>query len=109
MQQMRPYLDVRDAVRAFSFIVQTNRFDRETYNLVTVNTTVSEIVAEIRGHIPDLSVEYVDSPIMNQLSYEVSAEKFRRLGFEFSGNLREGIEQTVSWLRNVRTARLRAN
>jgi nucleoside-diphosphate-sugar epimerase len=102
MGQRRPYLDVADAVRALDFILRTDRFHADTYNLVTTNATVSDIVGLIRAHVPDLAVQYVDSPIMNQLSYEVRADTFRRLGFEFSGDLRAGIAETVAWLRNVR-------
>ena len=95
LNQERPYLDLSDAVRALDFLTRRERFDNEIYNVLTVNATVGEIVAIIREQIPDLEVQYVDSPIMNQLSYTVSAEKFKALGFEFRGDLRRGIGDTV--------------
>ena len=39
------------------------------------------------------------SKIMNQLSYEVSCDRFKALGFDFSGNLRKGIGETISQLK----------
>ena len=97
--QQRPYLDLGDAVSALLFILRRRLFDRQTYNVLTVNTTVAAIVDGIRLHVPDLRIRYVDSPIMNQLSYTVSGEKFKALGFESSGSLPAGIEATVALLR----------
>ena len=64
--------------------------------------TVGDIVEVIRKFVPDLRVELVDAAIMNQLSYTVSPAKFRALGFEYQGNLEQGIRSTVELLRGVR-------
>jgi len=103
MDQKRPYLDLDDAIKALRFIMDRNLFDNQVYNVVTANSTVREIVGIVRSHIPDIEVEYVDAKIMNQLSYRVLNDKFRALGFEFTGSLEEGIKQTVQLLRNVRS------
>jgi nucleoside-diphosphate-sugar epimerase len=102
LNQKRPYLDLSDAVRAIDFIIQTKHFDGEIYNVLTENTTVAEIVDIIRLHVPDTHIEYVDSRVMNQLSYEVSCEKFKALGFEFKGNVARGIAETIALMRDVR-------
>lgn len=101
LDQKRPYLDLGDAVRAVRFILKTSRFDKQIYNVLTDNSSVGEIIAVIKTFVPDLKVELVDSPIMNQLSYTVLCDKFRALGFEFKGNMREGIGDTVRLLRGV--------
>jgi nucleoside-diphosphate-sugar epimerase len=97
--QKRPYLDLTDACRAIAFILETDLFDGQTYNVVTVNAAVRDAIDAIRQYVPKLEVGFVDSPIMNQLSYEVSAQKFRDRGFEFLGALRRGIGETISLLR----------
>ena len=102
-EQMRPYLYLGDAVRALLFILQKNLFDNRVYNVLTSNTTVMEIVSILRRHVSDVSVDLVDSPIMNQLSYTVSSDRFCRLGFDFHGTLEQGIQETVEMLRNVRS------
>ena len=102
MHQKRPYLDVGDAVRALDFIVRGRVFDRRVYNAVTANATVADIVRKIRRHVPDVRVEYVDSPIMNQLSFRVSSRRFRRLGFRFTGSLAKGIADTVKLFDGLR-------
>ena len=103
LHQKRPYLELGDAVRALRFIVDGDRFDGRIYNVVTDNITVSDIVEVIRGFVPDLRVELVDSRIMNQLSYNVSAARFRALGFEFRGELKRSIGDTVTLLRGLRS------
>jgi UDP-glucose 4-epimerase len=102
LHQRRPYLDLTDAVRAILFIVERNLFDNSIYNIVTNNNTVGEIINIINESIPDINIEYVDSKIMNQLSYNVSNEKFRKTGFKFVGDLRKGIVDTIKVLHGVR-------
>jgi nucleoside-diphosphate-sugar epimerase len=103
MHQLRPYLDLGDGVEALKFAMQRGLFDCRIYNVLTANATVHDIVEIIRQHIPDLAVEYVDSEIMNQLSYNVSNQRFRDLGFAFHGSLERGIGETMALLRGVRT------
>ena len=97
--QVRPYLDLGDAVRALWHVVDGKRFDGRTYNVVTTNATVDAIVTILRRFVPALETTLVTSPIMNQLSYEVSTERFRELGFSYSGSLDDGIAKTVAQFR----------
>lgn len=99
MQQHRPYLDVRDAVRALAHVIARNDHTGQLYNVVTQNCTVAEIVELVERQVPGTKVTLVDSPIMNQLSYHVAAGRFAGLGFEFQGNLAHGIAETVALLR----------
>jgi UDP-glucose 4-epimerase len=99
--QKRPYLDLIDAGRAMSFIIEKDIFDGQIYNIVTVNSTVRAIVDIIECTIPRLELRFVDSPIMNQLSFEVSPQRFIDHGFSFSGNLQRGIEETIALLRRA--------
>jgi UDP-glucose 4-epimerase len=101
IHQKRPYLDLGDAVRALMFIIDNDRFDGEIYNVLTDNLTVHQIVEVIRKHVPDLLLEFVDSKIMNQLSYTVACEKFKALGFQFKGHLEQGICETIQLLGGV--------
>jgi nucleoside-diphosphate-sugar epimerase len=98
--QKRPYLDLNDASSAFAFIIKNNLFDGGIYNVLTQNVTVKEIVDVIKEFIPTLEISFVENEIMNQLSYEVSNQKIKNKGFEFSGNLNKGIGATINLLRN---------
>src|SRR5882724_943363 len=101
LHQNRPYLDLGDAVRCLDFIIQHGLYDRRLFNVVTVNTSVNDIIDIIRTHVPDLKIEYVDTKIMNQLSYHVSNDLFKDLGFQFKGDLRSGIGETVRLLQQA--------
>lgn len=99
--QKRPYLDLYDASRAMAFIIRRDLFDGRIYNVLTNNSTVRQIVDMIREFVPDLNVSFVDNKIMNQLSYEVSCERFMAQGFSFAGDLRRGIGETIGLLRQA--------
>jgi nucleoside-diphosphate-sugar epimerase len=102
LHQTRPYLDLGDAVKAITFIIQKKLYDGRVYNVVTTNSSVSSIVDIISRHVAHISVQHVDTRIMNQLSYHVSNERFRDLGFEFKGDLKQGIGKTIDLLKGVR-------
>jgi UDP-glucose 4-epimerase len=97
-EQKRPYLELGDACDAMAYIIRNELFDGRVYNVLTKNATVSQIVDTIREFKPDLEVIFVDNQIMNQLSYEVSCERFNSLGFKFTGDLKDGIGKTMSLL-----------
>ena len=100
-EQRRPYLDIEDAVSAIAFLIKNNQFDNEIYNIVTVNAAVKDIVAEIEKNLADVQVGFVKSKIMNNLSYDVSCEKIKSLGFVPSGSLERGVRDTVELLRGI--------
>ena len=83
------------------YIINNDVFDNEIYNVLTINATVSEIVETIRKFKSELEVSYVDSRVMNQLSYTVACEKFKSLGFVFKGNLEQDIKETVGLFQSV--------
>lgn len=98
--QKRPYLDLKDACRAIVFLIERNIFNNEVYNVLTHNLTVREVVNVLKRYKPKLKVKFVNSKIMNQLSYDVSNKKFQELGFKFKGNLDGSIKKTLKNLLN---------
>ena len=69
--------------------------------MLSHNATVRQVVDTIREFVPNLQVSFVDNKIMNQLSYEVSCERFKAEGFIFAGDLRRGIRETIDLLRQA--------
>jgi nucleoside-diphosphate-sugar epimerase len=106
MDQVRPYLHLTDAVRAIRFVLASDLFDNRVYNVVTENASVRQIVELIRREVADVEVQYVNTQIMNQLSYSVSAERFAQAGFTVEGSLSQGITQTLRLFRGVSHTRL---
>ena len=101
--QFRPYLDLTDAVRTMIFMVRRGQFDGSTYNVLTLNATVAHVVSVLAGFVPDLQIRYVESRLMNDLSYCVDNQRLTRLGCAAGGSLASGIGQTVAMF-NARTA-----
>jgi nucleoside-diphosphate-sugar epimerase len=99
LDQLRPYLELGDAVAAIRFILETELFNNEIYNVLTDNLSVRQITDTIRKYVPSVRIEFVDSRIMNQLSYTVDRSKFEGSGFRFMGDLDTGIRESVELLR----------
>lgn len=104
MHQKRPYLELGDAVDAVKFVIQNDLFDRRVYNVLTNNHTVDQIVNMIKAHVPSLKIEYVDTKIMNQLSYDVSNQRFSKAGFNPKASLEGSISQTIGLLSGIGSA-----
>ncbi len=109
LHQKRPYCDLKDCLQAINFAIQEQLFDAEIYNVVTTNLTVNDIVQIIQENIPGLEIEFVDSPIMNQLSYHVSAQKSIQKGFLYSGNLKESVKECLQKLKNMNVSQVKTN
>jgi UDP-glucose 4-epimerase len=99
--QKRPYLDLGDACRAIAHIIRSELFDGRVYNVLTLNATVREVVDTIRVTVPNLQVQFVESKIMNQLSYEVSNQRFSGTGFKSMANLSASIHDEICLLSNT--------
>jgi UDP-glucose 4-epimerase len=101
LEQKRPYLELNDACKAIGFIIENNIYDGEIYNILSDNYTVREVVSVIEHFVPNIKIEFVDNQIMNQLSYEVSCQKFKKLGFIFNGDIKGGIGEIITLIHNA--------
>ncbi|EQA80367.1 NAD-dependent epimerase/dehydratase family protein [Leptospira alstonii] len=100
--QMRPYLEINDACKTIVEFIKKDIFDGEIYNVLTTNATVRQIVENIRKYVPGLKVEFVDSAIMNQLSYEVSNKKIlNKIHISFAEGLEQSIEAELKLLNAI--------
>lgn len=95
-EQYRPYLGIGDCVEAIKFIFKNGNYG-ETYNVITNNHKLSDLVNHI-NNIKEVSVNMVDTPLLNQYSYKVSVKKLKRLGFYPSNKLATGIRSTMRML-----------
>jgi UDP-glucose 4-epimerase len=102
-EQKRPYLGVTDACRAICHVIEKDLFDGRIYNVVSENVTVRHVVEQIRHLIPESRVDFVDSRIMNQLSYEVIAERMAHTGFEALDRIEAGVRETIEILGGTRS------
>ena len=109
LNQKRPYCVLNDCTNAINYIIQEKIFDRQIYNIVSANLTVDDILKMIKEFIPDIKIRFVDSPIMNQLSYNVSNRKSLKRGFKYNDKLKEIIKEVICKLRNINYKVLKKN
>jgi len=102
IDQLRPYCGLNDLNAAIQHIINNDLFNCETYNIVTTNTTVRSIINILSNLLQGVNVKYVDSPIMNQLSYEVSNAKSVKEGFVYEDDLETSIRETLTQLSAIR-------
>ena len=97
-KQKRPYLELFDACRAISHIIDNKIFNGDTYNVLTDNTSVENIIDKIQKLKPDLNINFVDDNAMNNLSYEVCNKKFKESNFKYFGDMQKEIKTMLSVL-----------
>lgn len=93
--QYRPYLSIRDAFKVFKFCIEKDIFKNDFYNALSANLTVRQVIEMIKKHKKNIRVKYVNSEIMNQLSYHVENTKLKKLGLNLKSNIEKDIKQTL--------------
>ena len=63
--------------------------------------TVNDILKNIKK-IHNIKIKFVNHPIMNQMSYEVSSKKIRDTNFIFYPNVLSSIKKTLEKLKNIK-------
>ena len=96
-KKKRPYLDLDDCVKSIIFCVFNNKIKNETLDVVTVNLKVIDIIKKIET-IKKIKKSFVNTKILNQLSYEVQSDRLLNLNFKFSGDLFSSIKKTIKKL-----------
>lgn len=102
----RPYLHVKDAVRAILFALDRPITGGQVYNVVGQNASVGEIVGLIKRYIPETKISLTKSKVLNQLSFEVDSSKIRSLGFEPRHNLNYGVKELILKFGDLRSTTL---
>lgn len=93
--QKRPYCGLKDCITAINLFIAQSVLPNDIFNIVTSNHTVNEIVQIIKESVPGLKIEFVKSPIMNQLSYEVSNRKSCAQGMSYEDAVEVEIKNTI--------------
>ncbi len=101
IDQYRPYLSLRDAIKSIIFIIQKGIFDQKIYNVLTGNYTVRQILAFIKKNNYKVQIKMTKSPILNQNSYKVSNKKFSKFKVKMSKDIKKDIKDTLSILKNI--------
>ena len=98
--QKRPYLSLGDFNQAIGHIIEKRLVDNSIYNLLSHNKKVCDIIKIINKKV-STKIKFVNHPIMNQLSYEISNKKFRDTNYKFESNLEKDINKIIDRLINI--------
>ena len=101
LNQYRPYLSLHDAFKVFKFCIEKDFFKNEIFNALSGNYTVNQILKKIKKYKKNIKIKFVNSAIMNQLSYHVSSRKLESNGLYLKGNIENDIKKTLKLLRNI--------
>jgi len=95
LHQYRPYLSIRDSFKVFKFCLENNFFENDIFNVLSGNFTVNQILNKIKKIKKRIKIVYVNSPIMNQLSYHVDDKKIKKKGLILKSNIDVDIKDTL--------------
>jgi len=95
LHQYRPYLSIRDSFKVFKFCLEKDFFENDIFNALSGNFTVNQILDKIKKIKKKINVVYVNSPIMNQLSYHVDDQKIKNKGLILKSNIDVDIKDTL--------------
>jgi len=102
LHQFRPYLSIIDSFQTFKFTIEKNFFQNDIFNVLTGNYTVNQILNKIRKFKKNISINCVNAPIMNQLSYHVDDRKIKHHGLKLKGSIEKDIKDTLKLLQNLK-------
>ena len=95
LHQYRPYLSIRDSFKVFKFCLEKDFFENDIFNALSGNFTVKQILNKIKKIKKGIKIVYVNSPIMNQLSYHVDDQKIKNKGLILKSNIDVDIKDTL--------------
>ena len=101
MDQYRPYLSVRDAFKVFKFCIEKNFFNNDIFNALSGNFTVRQILNKIKKYKKKINIKYVDTPLLNQLSYHVDQSKIQKYGLKLNADITLDIKNTINLFKNI--------
>ena len=97
-KQIKSVVSLIDVVRCMKFVSESEKINRETYNLVNEEVTVKEVAEICKKYNPEVSIRVTDDEVPN-LGYTLSNKKILSTGFKFLYNLDESISQMIKqWL-----------
>jgi hypothetical protein len=78
------------------------QYFNQTYNVISGNFKLSDVVKSIEKVSDKVELNMVDTPLLNQFSYDVSDDKVRKTGFEPKDKLEVSVKETLKLLDNLK-------
>ncbi len=104
-EQRRPLVHVNDA--SLAIIAAIDSFETgKTYNVVSDNPSVLEIVNILKAIKPDLKLRFTEQDVMNHLTFSVNSSLFQLSGWTPKIDLRDGLGDLLDSFKNVTSIKL---
>lgn len=94
----RPYLSLQDLTQALKILLSNEEYWNQTYNIVSTHKTYEEILDYIREIVGEIKEDWVDTPMLNTMSYLVNCDKIKKLGYIPHDDVKEEIRKTIQLL-----------
>ena len=72
------------------------------YNILSGNFTVKQIIHMIKQYKKKVSIKFVKTEIMNQLSYHVESKKIKNKGLILNASIKFDIKETLDLFKNFK-------
>jgi nucleoside-diphosphate-sugar epimerase len=95
-------LGLNDAVRSIMHFLDNLQYFNQTYNVISGNFKLSDVVKSIEKVSDKVELNMVDTPLLNQFTYDVSDDKVRKTGFEPKDKLEVSVKETLKLLDNLK-------
>ena len=93
-KQIKSVVPLIDVVRCMKFVEESEKIEKETFNLVKETVTVKDVAEICKKHNPKVTIKLTDDEIPN-LGYTLSNKKLLSTGFKFLYNLDESISTMI--------------
>mgnify|MGYP006205925127 CR=1 FL=1 len=97
----RPYLSLHDAFSVIKFTIEKNFFMNDTYNILSQNLTLKQIVSSFKKYKKNIKIKYQKSKLINQFPYEISNSKFCSEAFKPKFKISNDIKLTLNLFKNL--------
>lgn len=99
-EQVRPYLGLDDCLKSMEMAL-SNNLPNGIYNSLSENVKLSDVVSAIKQINSDVEIDFVDTPLLNQFTYDVSFDKIKSFGFEPTNLLKLEVPKILKVLSNL--------
>jgi nucleoside-diphosphate-sugar epimerase len=101
-KQYRPLLSVQDAAEFIATLVDQD-WQPGIYNVASENLTVREIAEIVKGQIPEVKIETLESMFEDNRNYRVDCDKAERLlGFRSHRTVADSVRDIAQFVRSGR-------
>lgn len=95
-EQVRPLIHVEDASAVLRLCLSDASSESLVLNAVSINPSINDIADAVDALMPSAEKRYTEQDVLTEVSFEVSSERLRSMGFRFRHDLEYGLLEMLS-------------